>query len=605
MDAAALLCNICPKRPKFSDVSHLLTHVASKAHLSHYFKLQVRSHQEPQAEVLLDDYNKWYKANNLAKLLSDRMSSKDSRRKKSLGKHPVSDKVRLAERDEEYDVMPSQTSNPRSSLPSYIDPRLSDPFVSSDNDTGIISYSYSVPIDMMIADLRTDGQLGHSRVPVLSSQDQSANAISTRWKQENEDGSRDDETSTPLATPCWSRTFRTQEGRKAQSTSGPFLYDPFVDDNDNDSLEYSNSGEIDKERADEISRLKGVLWPGMDIFDSATEQMKRKRNQKKDESILKMMERTSMGVEPTELVFSPTGILRKQRVISGNVEDSSPLKGETPIPKKRATRPKRVLAQMDPNAQRAVEGKRAKKNIKSEQDAKGFRIDSRDIYTVARDTVQGLGRLGGQIPPEDGMEELALALRDHDFKSHSRFAVFRDNSPLQEHKLENQHTYLHGDSVGSQSLFLRRDVTIHGRSNSPHPTVQATTFVGKSSHSTAEKENVDPLLNVYGRLDPLVGWHSPAMKRADRGLSPQYLLGEAQYIGYSPFECHGSPTGYSFNPLAGSFTKMAAEENPIYAGGPGTALKGPSSARVGSPDATISEVEDDDFDRLYVDGSSC
>ncbi|KAL2857853.1 hypothetical protein BJY01DRAFT_116209 [Aspergillus pseudoustus] len=579
MDAAALLCNICPKRPKFSDVSHLLTHVASKAHLSHYFKLQVRSHQEPQAEVSLDDYNEWYKANNLAKLLSDRMSSKDSRRKKSLGKHPVPDKVTHTERNEDDDVTPSQACNPRGSLPDYIDPRLSDPFVNSDNDTG------------------------YTQVPMLSTHNQSANVITRRWKQESEDDLGNEGPSTPHATPYWSGTFRTQEGRKSQSMNGPFIYDPFVDDND--SFDSSNPGELDKERAGEISRLKGVLWPGMDIFDSATEQMKRKRNQKKDESILKMMERTSMGVEPTELIFSPTGILRKQRVISGNVEDSSPLKGETPIPKKRATRPKRVLAQMDPNAQRAVEGKRAKKNIKADQYALGSNIDRHDIYTPRRATFQGLGGLGGQIPVEDDMEELALALRDHDFKSHNKFTVFRDIPTLREHKQEEQHVFLHGDPTASQSLFLRRDMAINSDLHSPHPAVQASSFLGKLSHSTAEKENMEPLLNVYGRLDPLVGWHSPAMKRADRGISPQYLLGEAQYVGYSPFGSHGSPTGYSFNPLAGSLTKMVAEENPIYASEPGHALKAPSAARASSPDATISEVEDDDFDRLYLDGSSC
>ncbi|CEN61667.1 hypothetical protein ASPCAL08318 [Aspergillus calidoustus] len=578
MDAAALLCNICPKRPKFSDVSHLLTHVASKAHLSHYFKLQVRSHQEPQAEVLLDDYNEWYKANNLAKLLSDRMSSKDSRRKKSLGKNPVPDRVPHQEGDEGQDVTPLQAYNPRNSLPAYIDPRLSDPFVNSDIATG------------------------RGRVPMLSPHDQVTNAIPSQWKQDDGDDTGNEEPSTPHATPCWSRTFRTQKDRRTQSTSGPFIYDPFVDDND--SFECSNPGEMDKDRADEIARLKGVLWPGMDIFDSATEQMKRKRNQKKDESILKKMERTSMGVEPTELVFSPTGILRKQRVISGNVEDSSPLKGETPIPKKRATRPKRVLVQMDPNAQRAGEGKRGKKSIKRDADSLGGNAHQHDMFPRPA-TVPGFGQHGGQFPVSDDMEEIALALRDHDFKPHNKFAVFRDIPALREPKLEGQHTYFHGDPVASQSVFLRREIAIHDNPNSPRSAGHASTLLERASHPTAKKENVEPLLNVYGRLDPLVGWHSPAMKRADRGLSPHYLFGEAQYVGYSPFKCHGSPTVYSFNPLAGSLAKLAADENPIYAGEPGYAMKAPSEARVGSPDATISEVEDDDFDHLYLDGNSC
>ncbi|KAL2828792.1 hypothetical protein BDW59DRAFT_178698 [Aspergillus cavernicola] len=577
MDATALLCNICPKHPKFSDVSHLLTHVASKAHLSHYFKLQVRSHQEPQAEALLDGYNHWYKVNNLAKLLSDRLSSKDSRRKKSQGNHVVPDKVGHMERGNGRKITPLSGYNPHITLPDYIDPRLSDPFI--------------------------DTCTGHVRVPTASPQhEQLTEPVLNRWKRGNDDDSGDEEASLPHVASCWSKAFRSND-RENQPQNEPFMYDPFVDDNDR--FGYSNSSEMDKERADEIARLKGVLWPGMDIFDSATEQMKRKRNQKKDESILKMMERTSIGVEPTELVFSPTGILRKQRVISGNLEDSSPLKGETPIPKKRAARPKRVLSQMDPNAQRGPDGKRTRKNTKRDGDITfGGDLGQHDLFTPRRAVVQAPGRIGGQISVGD-MDEFALVLRGHDYKSHNKFTVFRDMPGLGEPRSENQHRYLHIGSAGSESPFLQQDIVIHDNSHSPRPAVHSSNLNEKGAHATMDKENIEPLLNVYGRLDPLVGWHSPAMKRTDRGLSPQYLFADAQYIGYSPFECHESPTGYSFNPLAGSLSKMAAEENPIYATESNHALKAPSATRVSSPDATISEVEDDDFDRLYMDGSSC
>ncbi|KAL4874653.1 hypothetical protein BJY04DRAFT_224820 [Aspergillus karnatakaensis] len=577
MDATALLCNICPKRPKFSDVSHLLTHVASKAHLSHYFKLQVRSHQEPQAETLLDDYNQWYKANNLAKLLSDRMSSKDSRRRKSQGKYAVPEQVEHTETGDGYKTTPLPACNSQSSLPDYIDPRLSDPFVNSSTDTG------------------------YTRAPVGSPQDHLAENVPHQWKRDNEDDSGDEQATLLHATSCWSTAFRHREGHETQPLTGPFIYDPFVDDHD--SYGYSHANEMDKERADEIARLKGVLWPGMDIFDSATEQMKRKRNQKKDESILKMMERTSMGVEPTELVFSPTGILRKQRVISGNVEDSSPLKGETPIPKKRVARPKRVFAQMDPNAQRGPDGKRARKNTKQDRDTFGGDLNQHDIYTPRHVTVQATSRLGGQASIGDDMDEFALALHGHDLKQNNKFSIFRDVPISGEQKSEDQHRFLHREPAAAQPLFLRRNIATHDDPDSPRPAGPSSNMLERSCRGTTDKENIEPLLNVYGRLDPLVGWHSPAMKRADRGLTPQYLFGDGtQYVGYSPFECHESPTGYAFNPLAGSLTKMAAEENPIYAAEHNHVLKAPRTTRVSSPDATISEVDDDDFDRLYVDG---
>lgn len=83
----------------------------------------------------------------------------------------------------------------------------------------------------------------------------------------------------------------------------------------------------------ECTKLKGVYWPGMDIFDSATPEMRRKRNQKKDTSVVEQLEMNSQEVEPTELVFTPSGSLKKQRKISGLVESSSPVKFD-PTPRK-------------------------------------------------------------------------------------------------------------------------------------------------------------------------------------------------------------------------------------------------------------------------------
>ncbi|KAK1769946.1 hypothetical protein QBC33DRAFT_556366 [Phialemonium atrogriseum] len=63
------------------------------------------------------------------------------------------------------------------------------------------------------------------------------------------------------------------------------------------------------------SKLKGASWPGMRVFDSATEAQKRKRNQRKDESVLRQMKQTSAEVEPTESVWSENGELQRTRDI--------------------------------------------------------------------------------------------------------------------------------------------------------------------------------------------------------------------------------------------------------------------------------------------------
>lgn len=75
-----LHCNICPKKPNFSDVSHLLTHIASKGHLSNYYKVKVRSSQEVSSRLLIDAYDRWYAEWDVEELMSERMNQKDKRR---------------------------------------------------------------------------------------------------------------------------------------------------------------------------------------------------------------------------------------------------------------------------------------------------------------------------------------------------------------------------------------------------------------------------------------------------------------------------------------------------------------------------------------------
>jgi hypothetical protein len=75
-----LHCSICPKNPRFSDVSHLLTHTSSKAHLSNYFKLKIRAASEISAKVQLDKFEDWYANHDLERLLSDRLASKDQKK---------------------------------------------------------------------------------------------------------------------------------------------------------------------------------------------------------------------------------------------------------------------------------------------------------------------------------------------------------------------------------------------------------------------------------------------------------------------------------------------------------------------------------------------
>jgi hypothetical protein len=101
----------------------------------------------------------------------------------------------------------------------------------------------------------------------------------------------------------------------------------------------------------ESTKLKGVYWPGMDIFDSATPEMRRKRNQKKDSSVVEQLQINSQEVEATELIFTPQGSFKRQRRISNSEyddDDEIEIKTESPQP----TRLRPALARLDANTHR-------------------------------------------------------------------------------------------------------------------------------------------------------------------------------------------------------------------------------------------------------------
>ncbi|KAE8351591.1 terpenoid cyclases/protein prenyltransferase alpha-alpha toroid [Aspergillus coremiiformis] len=578
-----------------------------EAHLSHYFKLQVRSHQEPHAVVLLDEYDRWYKANDLAKLLSDRLSSKDARKKKNQGKIAVQDQTRPIQRNHGYKSPPAPVCPPfGNSLPDYLDPRLAVSYLNVEHGDSNKGTSVSANCITATASLNPTPQ-AHAESnyflhPTLSSQTL-VETTASQWKQEHAVDSDDEGTSVLQRTPCWPKKLGHPAEMASQLLDQHLNYDPFVDDTES---------EVDKERVDEIARLKGVLWPGMDIFDSATEQMRRKRNQKKDESALLMMEKTSMGVEPTELVFSPTGILRKQRMISGNVDDSSPLKGETPIPRRRTTRPKRALSQADPNLQRG-RGRKRKKKKETKRGSTTLRedLDLRGLHPT-RAAVAEVSICGNShIPCGEIADDFALTFGGHRSKPHHGLKIFCDNSNEEMSATKDQYCAdgLHfGLSASSDTFLLQQETITNHTPNSVLSNNYISDFEERLCRFTTDKENIEPLLDAHGRIDTLMGLHSPLMRRhlvCDTSYPSQFLFSDGQRFGLNMFDGHDSHAGYSYNPLATSFPKVPTEENPIYTTDTNHSFASQGATRAMSPEATISDIEEDDFERLYLDGSSC
>lgn len=70
-----LICLLCPKHPKFSDISHLLTHISSKSHLAAQFKLQHSGKAEDKHA--LDQYKQWSDNNGVDRLVANRIAAKE------------------------------------------------------------------------------------------------------------------------------------------------------------------------------------------------------------------------------------------------------------------------------------------------------------------------------------------------------------------------------------------------------------------------------------------------------------------------------------------------------------------------------------------------
>ena len=244
--------------------------------------------------------------------------------------------------------MPRRESNLRNNL---LDPQLG-PKIKTEPNTRPSTPGYIPSYDPM------DGQRGYtapmhgwSSIPYAMSPSQGATSAS--WAS---DADYDDDDTSSYGYAPIRRSRRRKMSEENTSWHGSMsgsLPGSAHPGEDPDGVDVPN----------DIARLKGDIWPGMDIFDSATLEMRRKRNQKKATSVIIQLQTTSEMVTPTELIFDNLGQFKKERVISGEPNEAdSPLRGETtpepddPPAKKRATRrrPRAALAEKDANGGRKL-----------------------------------------------------------------------------------------------------------------------------------------------------------------------------------------------------------------------------------------------------------
>ena len=402
MGSIPLHCNICPLEPDFSDISHLLTHVNSKAHLSHHKNTELRAAlNDPTAKGKKETYKQWYERYQIEKLLSERLAAKSSRdtssRNPSKRAVPRSATETRGRKSHKKQVATTASQRVRLLLnecyllgilwginivfrqvdtPSptkgdvVIDPQLSQShlakpphphtsplFQSLQHDTAAKHRAY-VPRMGEWHNVSPPNQESATQiVRVASNPPQLACGFNS---DANDD---DDYFQTFLRSPT-----RSAYPDPAEFGGLPVSFSPFKQEQQKATVEFSRdpSSETEDTRPVQSPVLKGVKWPGMSLFDSASLEAQRRRNQKKDESKLGQMQSDSAAVEQLERIYWPNGILKKERLITGNVE-SSPPRDLTPPPvptkRQRTKATKAVLRDLSTNGIKVGRKPRQRKTI--------------------------------------------------------------------------------------------------------------------------------------------------------------------------------------------------------------------------------------------------
>ena len=551
MTSVPLLCNICPKEPEFSDISHLLTHVASKGHLAQELKAKVRGRQDASIREKLEVYDRWYKKNQIEKLLSQRLILKESKEASARPKHSVnspsaglaknvrSSRKRVKSSDKILEASPVKPEQPP-----LIDPQLSwfppsspSPFLGLSEHGGLhqqdraFTHRFHVPRMCEAQDASVTCRVAMpSTPPKISSCQKSPQVPGPDVDNENDYFNTFIRSPTTTAYPDPSELLgpslgfsppRTtdQTGKRASSTPDSYLRD------------------MDKVELIQPPILKGVKWPGMSIFDSASLQAQRLRNQKKDGTIVEQMEHNSLVVEQMERIYWPDGSLKQERLITGNVE-SSPLKEPTPPPKRQRTRAKKnVLTDVSTNAPRL--SRRAHKISKKPHNSLASEL--RDISKNALATLDPPppqlvytrnAHMGYDAANDEDFERRLTSGSTIDGRPQS-FNVFNDNASLA--ASDNAMSKRRPEKVNAKADSYPFEANIHGHQGPTNSQaacfparrnalahLNASTgihervvpdglpwdapskfFTNKSKVSMAEEdsENIEPILDGNGRID--------------------------------------------------------------------------------------------------------
>ncbi|KAI1166845.1 hypothetical protein F5B18DRAFT_659497 [Nemania serpens] len=308
-DLIPLVCFICPKNSHFSDLSHLLTHISSKGHLHNMFQLNLSREIDEAADLSLTEFETWYKQNNISALLRARKTAREQRdnhQRQSQTPSVFGEENTMTPRPSNRGGRSGRRGRAAAKTSTLrrdqrMDALKEDDIIKFESDDDEIHDGHEYHSVTHLP------YVWHSGPSYTNAPSQYSNHTGNQFQDYLED--EDD-----------SSKYEPSE-----------LYSPFPPEGTPETVEDDTGALI----------LKGVVYPGMAGFDSATEKDRRMRNQKKDPAVLLKLEANSQLVTrveevlDTNLEYQRTRDVYDEPSIDGSEDENNTVAVEA-RPKRRA-----------------------------------------------------------------------------------------------------------------------------------------------------------------------------------------------------------------------------------------------------------------------------
>ena len=189
-----------------------------------------------------------------------------------------------------------------------------------------------------------------------------------------------------------------------------------------------DDSKLNSPKIPEHEKLKGVIYPGMDVFDTASAEVRKNRNQPKSPTVAEQKRKQSLLFMPTEVVYSTAFERLKEMDIDGKINEDELLEGENSV-RKVSTRVRRIaLDTVSGNVTTAVRRttRGTNRNVPGRRNGRTAVLGSpaRNLRSSSTQDSAGISSLFSPTPK--GFTTHNMAGDGTNRKRRPRFAVFRD-----------------------------------------------------------------------------------------------------------------------------------------------------------------------------------